>query len=560
MKADVLIKLLEKTQYDKKESQFLYAGFKRGFSLQYRGPMDRKDTSRNIPFTPGVGNSIEMWNKIMKEVAHKRFAGPFNSIPFEYYVQSPIGLVPKAGNQTRVIFHLSYDFPNGNQSINAWTPKECCTVRYNDLDHAVKNALFFINQFKDSQVFQTLYFGISDLKSAFRQVPLSSQMWPLLILKAVNPSTGTTQYFVDKCLPFGASISCSHFQRLSNAIRHIVVVLEKAYHSITNYLDDYLFLHYLKKRCEEIMNTFFQICNKIGIPIALEKTELPRPQMTFLGMLLNGITYTMMIPESKVNKALFMLEKACYKKKLTIKEIESLTGTLNFLNRAIVPGRVFTHRMYSALEGKITNRNNQPLKPHHHVSLNLEFRNDCEVWKNFLMYQRAGPFWIFQSKQVTWTSGSTQMQANPKNLGFGCLLQKEWTFGQWEPNFIELADPSIAYLELYALTVGILVWKERLQNIKILIHCDNSSVVEMVNKMTSKCKNCMYLLRILILDNLIHNRSIRVQYISTKDNFLADALSRLKIKKFLQLAPAGTKSNPEELPREIWPISRIYQS
>ena len=48
----------------------------------------------------------------MKEVQLKRFAGPYTKphLPLENVVQSPLGLVPKAGNKTRLIFHLSYNF------------------------------------------------------------------------------------------------------------------------------------------------------------------------------------------------------------------------------------------------------------------------------------------------------------------------------------------------------------------------------------------------------------------------------------------------------------------
>ena len=47
-------------------------------------------------------------------------------------VQSPVGLVPKSGGKTRLIFHFSYHFKNGNQSVNYWTPGkisgpgQCC--------------------------------------------------------------------------------------------------------------------------------------------------------------------------------------------------------------------------------------------------------------------------------------------------------------------------------------------------------------------------------------------------------------------------------------------------
>ena len=79
----------------------------------------------------------------MKEVKSKRVAGPFDKIPFENYIQSPIALVPKAGNKTRLIFHLLYNFGKTNEekSINFHTPREKCTVQYCDLDHAVRNYL-----------------------------------------------------------------------------------------------------------------------------------------------------------------------------------------------------------------------------------------------------------------------------------------------------------------------------------------------------------------------------------------------------------------------------------
>ena len=89
--------LLNKTNYNPKETAYLIKGFTKGFSLGYKGPKERKDTASNIPFTPGIGDKVHMWNKIIKEVQLGCFAGPYEKIPFENYVQSPIGLVPKAG-------------------------------------------------------------------------------------------------------------------------------------------------------------------------------------------------------------------------------------------------------------------------------------------------------------------------------------------------------------------------------------------------------------------------------------------------------------------------------
>ena len=148
----VLHRLLKESNYDEDETQFIVNGFTHGFDLGYRGPWARQDTARNIPFQVGVGNKQDMWKKIMKEVKAKRYAGPFSSIPFKNYVQSPIGLVPKAGNQTRLIFHLSYDFGNeaneDGKSINHHTPHELCTVQYNNIDHAIGCSLNLVTKLR----------------------------------------------------------------------------------------------------------------------------------------------------------------------------------------------------------------------------------------------------------------------------------------------------------------------------------------------------------------------------------------------------------------------------
>ena len=49
----------------------------------------------------------------------------------------------KAGNKTRFIFHLSYESSKDElgRSLNGCTPKEKCTVKYNDLDTAVKQCI-----------------------------------------------------------------------------------------------------------------------------------------------------------------------------------------------------------------------------------------------------------------------------------------------------------------------------------------------------------------------------------------------------------------------------------
>ena len=84
----------------------------------------------------------------------------------------------------------------------------------------------------------------------------------------------------------------------------------------------------------------------------MEKTEWTSSVMVFLGILINGKTHTLSIPENKRLKALDLINYALMKKKVTIKFVQKLTGTLNFINRAIVPRRAFTKGMYDKLRLK----------------------------------------------------------------------------------------------------------------------------------------------------------------------------------------------------------------
>ena len=96
--------LLVQSNYDPDETQFIVKGFRDGFNLEYSGPTKQTSRSRNIPFT--IGTKVHLWNKLIKEVKLKWVAGPFDEIPFQNYIQSPIGLVPKAETNISLVLPI----------------------------------------------------------------------------------------------------------------------------------------------------------------------------------------------------------------------------------------------------------------------------------------------------------------------------------------------------------------------------------------------------------------------------------------------------------------------
>ena len=536
-----LNKLLTIAKYDQQKKEFLVQGFTNGFKLNYQGKLGNvKRLAPNLKIR--IGSKEELWNKVMNEVELGRYAGPYDKPPFEHFVQSPIGLVPKdKGKKTRLIFHLSY--PKDGESVNSGIPKECCTVKYPDLDEAVKICL-------KEEV--GCFIGKSDMSSAFRHVPMAADQWWLLVMKAENPKTGQVQYFVDKCLPFGSSISCAIFQAISDTIAWIV--RHQTRKPNVNYLDDYLFAAALKALCDQQMEVFLKVCQEIKFPVAMEKTFWGCTVLTFLGMLLDTRKQVIGIPMDKLIKAANWVSYFLQKKKATVLEFQKLCGILNFLCRCIVPGTAFLRRLY------VTTSGSKKLRAHHHVKITEENRLDLLVWKEFLDSPEGfyRPFMEAVSINAVEIDMFSDASGN-YSLGFGAYCGPEWTFGQWDYDFCESVKPSIEYLELFAVTVAVLNWIKLFKNHRIVLFCDNESVVHMINNLSSNCRNCMVLIRIIVAESIIRNVRVFAKHVGTKANGKADALSRLDWKRFWSLAGEAMNCQPSLIPEDIWPMEKIWK-
>ena len=137
------------------------------------------------------------------------------------------------------------------------------------------------------------------------------------------------------------------------------------------------------------------------------------------------------------------------------------------------------------------------------------------------------------------------------DLGFGSYCQESWMQQKWGKEVAKL-EPSIQYLELYALTAAFLAWGHCFSNKRIIIFTDNNAVVSMVNKTSSSCKNCMVLIRLIVLHSLIHNVRMFARFVSTKQNGITDALSRLQETHFQRLmANLNFDQSPTPVPEEV---------
>ena len=143
------------------------------------------------------------------------------------------------------------------------------------------------------------------------------------------------------------------------------------------------------------------------------------------------------------------------------------------------------------------------------------------------------------------------------SLGFGAYCGTEWCYGQWDEKFMIRNKPSIEFLELFGVVVAVLNWLKFFRNRRICLFCDNEAVVAMINSTASKCKRCMVLLRLVVLEGMVQSVRVSARYVSSKDNGKADALSRLDLKRFRRL-DSRMNAFPSKIPEEVWPLDKVW--
>ena len=263
------------------------------------------------------------------------------------------------------------------------------------------------------------------------------------------------------------------------------------------------------------------------------------------------------VPVEKIDRAKLLIGMLCQKKKVTLLELQKLCGFLNFLCKAVVPGRTFTRRLY-AYTG--LDKNGKKLLPHHHIRMTGEMKADLRLWQLFLEHPTAycRPFMDFTTELVAedielYTDASKNFM-----LGMGGFCGSSWFVQQWD-SLVEELNPSIEYLELLAVTAAVLLWIRKFQNRRICLFCDNLSVVHMLNSQSSMCRNYMVLIRLITLESMYRNVRIFGKHVRSEQNGIADALSRLQFNRFNDLSQdKDMDSLPVMIPECIWPIDKIW--
>ena len=227
-----------------------------GTHVGYTGPQKPR-VSRNL--ISAIQHPEVVSGNLRKELGLDRVAGPFNSPPLPNLQCHPVGVVPKKhSSEWRTIYHLSY--PEGD-SINDHIPKDPYTLQYVRVDDAI-------------HILQSLgpgsFMAKTDLKSAFRLIPIHPDDWHLLGIHWQD------QYYVDLYLPFGLRSAPFLFNQFSDALEWILKHNYGLQH-VLHILDDFFIAEQSRMQCLTSFSTLLRLFMSVGAPVVASKTLGPLP-------------------------------------------------------------------------------------------------------------------------------------------------------------------------------------------------------------------------------------------------------------------------------------------
>ena len=106
------------------------------------------------------------------------------------------------------------------------------------------------------------------------------------------------KFYINCSLSFGAASSCQIFEKVACALQWIITNQTGCVY-ISHFLDDFPLLGISHDDVCLFILDFYKIMDRIGMPVAKEKTLGPTDMLEYLGLIFNFIAQHLEIPEKK---------------------------------------------------------------------------------------------------------------------------------------------------------------------------------------------------------------------------------------------------------------------
>ena len=458
---------------------------------------------------------FKWWDKMTaKGVSRMELTGPFNESPFVNVHLSPLMTAHKRPRDRRCVFDATF----GKESLNNKTPPGLY------LGQTMEYSYPKIEDFK-MMILKSgrgCFMWKRDLSRYFLQIPLCPSEYHLVA-------------FVWRCclffftgLMFGLKNSGYQGQRLTTAVCWVHRRLgletdEETMYNSLNYCDDFGGVESILARALQSSEAMCKLLDDLGLMESAEKYHPPSTAMPYLGVQFNSVMI-MSVPPDKVQELRGDLSLWARKKKATKRNLQQLLGKLFWVARCVKFSRTFMCRLLVQLRAM------GHLPDNKKVDLTEECKLDIQWWNRYLrrfngveLIYHDDPLLIDLEDAlqvgVLINCGDAQM------WGGGSYYQDEY----WSQPFpLWLRDPLIPIhtKEFFVVLASAWMWGDRWRGSIIYIYCDNDAVVEVLDKEKPKDEMMMAMLREFMYLVCIKGFTPAFRKVGTKENFVADHISR----------------------------------
>ena len=335
-----------------------------------------------------------------------------------------------------------------------------------------------------------------DISQAFRHVKLGPKEYDLLGLRH-------DRYYVDTCLPFGYRNRSALFQRLSDAVRHI---MRQRNYDVINYIDDILGIG-LPSQIDASFDALCELLQDLGFQVSQKKLETPTTCLNCLGSLINTETFTMSIPPPKLTEILDKCSQWQEKSHCNKRQLQALLGSLLYISKCVRSSKFFLNRLLDVLRS---------MEDKKQIPITTEAKRDINWFLKFIPVYNGVTF--FDQKPI---NHSIELDASLQGMG-----------ARWGPEVYALTIPlghmnfNIVHLETIKILAALRVWQESWRNSKVVIACDNLAVVQVLNSGKTRDLTLAAIARNIQFQIAKYNIDFKVSHIPGKVNIIADLLSR----------------------------------
>ena len=296
-----------------------------------------------------------------------------------------------------------------------------------------------------------------------------------------------------------------------------------------HYLDDYITMGSAgTTECLDNLTAMMDTCHDLGFSLNPSKICQPDTVMEYLGIILDTDLLQARISAERLTDMLSELTEWHQRSSATKRQILSLIGKLTFVSHVVRPGRTFVRRMISLAS--------QVPHLHHRVQLTRDFRLDVEWWLQYL------PQWngVSLFPPSHWESSiDLHFYTDSSDLAAAGYMNGAWFVVPFVYEYQELKNFSINWREMFAIVVAASTFGPQWRGKRIMFHCDNMCVVEVVTHGSCRSDRMMDLVRKLFFSCAKYDFELSMCYVNTKVNDIADALSRLQFDRFRKCAPCA---------------------